>query len=473
MKTAKDLFEEAITEWREKKACGTAIIAHPFDYRVMLYEVLARTYARSPTFDAMIIVDTFDERLNIIQYLTNQEDEDNNKEFKKLIDDRILKIFTSSFLMSGKWQKRSLMTIVCNPDSYTEAIDSFVIGSKFRLVLLTKYITNAEERNLLYRTTPLLSVFKQAEMDEIRTSSPVEEMYVPVRIDESSEQYKLLNYYNTYVTTSINVFGSFDIIKQARVGNTELNISSTQICNQIAYENGWNENLDMSVEYNRQIDEIYNPNNIRDRASMTYEIIRNRTNLLSDYDLKLDAINEIVEKHKGEKILIINKRGEFASKVTDHINMLQEFPICGNYHDKVDNIIAKDDYGNVITYKSGKKKGQPRELAAQAQKSLNVEKFNLNKLSILSTSNAPDKELNITVDVVIITSPLCDDIHQYLYRLSNVYFKSPIKLYSIYCKNTLEEKALLAKITPSNHTIVNKSENNVQIENNSDFVIVD
>ena len=45
----------------------------------------------------------------------------------------------------------------------------------------------------------------------------------------------------------------FDIIKQARIGNSSLNISSATICYQIATENGWNENLDMSNQYNRDI----------------------------------------------------------------------------------------------------------------------------------------------------------------------------------------------------------------------------
>ena len=46
---------------------------------------------------------------------------------------------------------------------------------------------------------------------------------------------------------------------------------------------------------------------------------------------------------------IINKRGEFASKVTDYINQFSENVICGNYHDKVEPIPALDD----ILYSGG------------------------------------------------------------------------------------------------------------------------
>ena len=80
--------------------------------------------------------------------------------------------------------------------------------------------------------------------------------------------------------------------------------------------------------------------NLKERASKTYEIIRNRSQLLSDYDGKLDAILKIIEDNPGKKILIINKRGDFATRVTEYINCCSMSPICGNYHDRVEPIPA-------------------------------------------------------------------------------------------------------------------------------------
>ena len=40
------------------------------------------------------------------------------------------------------------------------------------------------------------------------------------------------------------------------------------------------------------------------------------------------------------------------------------------------------------------------------QKKLIQQLFNLGKINIISTTNSPDKELNIDVDVLIITSSL-------------------------------------------------------------------
>ena len=107
------------------------------------------------------------------------------------------------------------------------------------------------------------------------------------------------------------------------------------------------------------------------------------------------------------------------------------------------------------------------------QKKLIQQLFNLGKINIISTTNSPDKELNIDVDVLIITSSLCDDIKSYIYRLSKCKFNIPIILYSLYCENTLEEKAINDKQLSSNHVIVNKKDIDVKIDNNSDYCIVD
>ena len=143
-------------------------------------------------------------------------------------------------------------------------------------------------------------------------------------------------------------------------------------------------------------------------------------------------------------------------------------------HDKVEPIPAVDINGRPIFYKSGPRKGERRTLGADAQKTLNNKLYNLNKLRVLSTNNAPDKSLNGDIDIIIITSPQCEDIETYLYRFTNVYIPSgKLKLYSIYIKNSLEESKINSKLVSEMHSIVNNCENSVVSENNSDFIVVD
>ena len=449
-----EIFENAINHWRDDKGIGTAVISHPLNDKLMVLGVLQRMYARSPTINTVIITKSFTERQTITEFLTQQEDsEENNEEFRNLISSGKIKVFTDSYIKTCKVSVYPLLCIWYRPDSACTEILDYVSRCKFRLVIMNKFLSNYEDISKIYQVAPLLSDFKQAEVEAIRLSTPVEETQIGIDIPADDNVAKLLKYYDEYITTSLNIFGSFDIMQQANVGNQQLNISSIQICYKIAQENGWNEHLDMNIEFNIEIDKLYNPNNLKERASKTYEIIRERSKLLSDYNGKLDIILDIVRANEDKKILIINKRGEFASVVTEFLN-----------------IPAVTFTGQPVYYKSGARKGERKMMGAKAQKTLNVERFNNDLIQVLSTNNSPDKDLAIDVDVVIITSPMCEDIKSYMYRLSKIYFRSKhIYLYSLYCRNTSEQKMIERKSLSDNHNVKNSFAN----ENNSDFIVDD
>lgn len=476
-----NLLENCSLKWRDNKGIGTFIIPPPLDSRPFILSILLKRYNKDPTAKTMIVVDNWASRTELINYITHQDYKENNDEFNSLIQDKKLIIMTRSGVVSDKFNAFNSqndvifsLVILYNLVYYPWKLNYIYRKTKYRLAVLDKLLEVAQERTALYKVCPVINNLSQAEFDKLRTSTPVKETLIDVELVPDSEAAKLLDYYNEYITTSINIFGSFDIMQEARIGNDKFNISANQICYKIATENGWNPNLDMSSEINVQIDEMYNPNSLKERATKTYEIIRSRSELLSNYDGKLDAIDNLIQKHKGEKILIINKRGSFAKKVTDHINTICNAVVCGDYHDHVDLIPEVDDRGKPVCYKSGAKAGKQRFLGAQAQKTRNAKNFANNKLDILSTNNAPDKDLRADVSVVIITSPQCETIESYMYRLANVcYPKNQIILYTIYIKNSLEEKKLLNRQVAKTHTIVNNCENRVVVQNKYDCIIVD
>lgn len=468
------LFEEAVFNWRDNKGIGTAFVPAPLNDKILVYQILLKLYTRSPTVNTLIIVNNFQERTAIIDFITNVGDEENDEEFKQLINNKLIKVFTVSFIIDTNWSKLSTLCIWYRPNELNETIYKYIEKCKFKLVVLSKLFTNSTDSSNLYKLAPILDCFKQSELDELRVSTPVEETWIGVDIAKDSQTWKLYEYYTKYIETTVNIFGSFDKIQEARIGNTSLNISASEICTQIAINNGWDEHLDMNYEYNRKIDDMYNPNSLRERASQVYEYTRLRGNLLSDCENKLSYILDIVNSNSDKKILIISKRGEFANKVTEYLNNYSETNICGNYHNKTDDIDAVDVNGNPIYIKSGKSKGKRKILGYKAQMTLNQSLFNENKLKCLSLSNAPDKSLNVDVDVIIITSPLCEDIESFIYRLSDVNFnKEKIKLFSIFCKNTIEEQRIMNKSCKPSHSILNKSEFTDVVENKFDFIVVD
>ena len=466
--TLDEAYNRALEHWRDNKGVGTFIMPYPLDKRFMVLNVLQKMYNKNPALNVLIITEDFNTRMDLVEFITHQDIEENNNEFKSLLDKKQLRILTIEFI--SKWVNFMIpdMTLCYNTFISRECTYYLVIKSKFKLFLFDSAPTN----NAIYGYAPLLPDFNQKDLDELRISIPVEDIWSPVTIAENTKEYKLLQYYNEYISASMSIFGSIDNMNQARLGNQTLNISSEMICAKIASDNGWSPTLDMSVELNRRIDIMFNPGNIKERANKTFEVMRYRNALLSDSTGKISEILKIVKENEKAKILIINKRAEFASKVTDAIN--KEFGvICGNYHDKLDNIVDIDSKGNIVRYKSGVKKGQPKMLGSTAQKTRNVSYYNNDKLRILSSNNAPDKDLSISVNVVIITSPACESIKSYLYRLSNVNFGHKLKLYSLYVKNTIEENRLQNKELLPMQTIVNNCEQEVLLENNLDFVIAD
>lgn len=473
MQTIEQIFEQGVEQWRLSKGIGTALVPNTIDDRYFVLTILQRIYARSPNADVLIIVESFSERSNIVEFITHQDDEDNNKEFGNLLSSHKLKILTHDFVALNGYKGYPTLFIGYHIANWSKTIDHCIDCARFKLIVLNKlFVTNAENTEL-YKRCPVLNAFKTYEVSAIRSSLPVEETWIGVTI-EDDETKKLYDYYSKYIETTINIFGSFDVLQKVKYGDSTNNISATQLCLQIAKENGWNEHLDMSIEYNRQIDELYNPNALSERARLIYEYIRNRNIIATDYRAKLDKILEIVNENKDKKILIINKRGDFAKVVTDYLNNNSETNICGDYHDKVENIPAVDMFDNPIYYKSGAKKGERKYMGVQMQKTINEAKFNSGKLRVLSTSASPDKDLAIAVDIVIITSPLCEGIRNYMYRLSNVKFNGDkIRLYSVFCLNTTEEREIRNRDSDENILTLNKCEYDNIGENNFAFYIGD
>lgn len=471
MINAGEKFDEAINYWRNAKGIGTALIPFPINDKLMVLGVLQRIYARSPTCNTLIIVNDFNIRRDIINFLTNQENqEENNSEFKNLLSDNHIKIFIYDYVISRKSYMNQDLCILYELDSICSDIVDVINHSKFKLIVLNKILNDSDDMTTIYRICPLIPCFKQEEIDQIRTSTPVEETLIGINIPKDSDIRKKLEHYNEYISTSITVFGSFDIIQSCNSGDAKLNISANQVCYQIAYNNGWNEHLDMSIELYRKLDELYNPMFLKERASNTFNYIRERKLLLSDYEGKLDSIYKIVQDNHDKKILIINNRGEFASIVTKYINDNYGKTICMDYHDKVDDIPAVDLNGNPIVYKSGSKKGQQKTMGVKAQQTYVQRMFNNDNINVISTNNSPNKDLFIDVDIVIITSPFCKEIKSYIYRLSKVYFRNnKVELYTLYCIGTIEQKVLDSRKPNSNHIVKNINED----ENYSDFVIVD
>lgn len=471
IKTVAQLFEEAVEEWRLARGVGTMIVPKSFNSKAMVLAILQRMYAKKNNLRTLIVTNTWEERLGIVNLLNHGGDEENDKEFHDLLVSNRITVITSR-IFENYLTVRFDLFIGYNTNEFDSKRLYFIKLIKFKLLLLDHLVAGAEERAAYYAVAPLLNCFKDNEVNELRANTPVEEELVGVDLIPNTEEYNDLQRYNEYITTSFNIFGDFDTIKEVRRGNDYANVSAQQVALQIAEQNGWNDHLDMSIEVNAQIDALYNPISLRDRAETTYNVIRKRTNLLTDYKEKLKYVTQIINEHLYDKILVISKRGEFASQITAHINDATD-AVCADYHSKMLPVDMVDHNGNPVLYKSGINKGKKRTLGAQGQRTRNEQDFNNNLVNVLSANNAPDNHLSVSIDCVIITSPMCESIENLIYRLYRTHFNQPLKLYTLYIKGTQEEKILLSRNLGSNHKVLNEIKNNAFIDKNIDFPIVD
>ena len=215
--------------------------------------------------------------------------------------------------------------------------------------------------------------------------------------------------------------------------------------------------LDINLSKDRFI-ELVSALSTNKISSKTFKIIRTRSAFVGGYKSKLPVIlNIIANQDQNTKILIINKDYNFATKVEEYINE-NLGNICKAYHTHLLPILATDADGNPICYKSGAKKGEKKMMCEKAQRTLISQLFDEGKVTVISTTDCPPKELYGTFDLVIYTSPLCAPISELMYRLAELKLGSKIVLKTLYIENSIEQTKLAKILTETKHNIVNLEE---------------
>ena len=354
---------------------------------------------------------------------------------KNAIQDNDIKILSKDYIKTVyRYPYKLIITVGLNENE--NLIDFLTDESKFTLCILTENKMDNNFINVIRRKLPNIEVSINDNLIKAdRIYSPVDEGRCKVCLSDEDRQ--LYNKYTEFITTSITVFGDLSNIEKCKMGDVRLNISSSEFRYNLARENGWSENLDTSIDFQRQIDEIYNPNVLYERACMFYTIAKKRKDLCTDNKAKLEEIANICKDNLNKQILIVSKRGEFAREITKYLNNIGIK--CGDYHDCIEDMVAVDDDGNPILVKSGVNKGKPKIVGSQFISTANLRRFNEQYINVLSIKNSSNNKLKTAVDLIIITSPLCDDIIDIKQRFTDIEFLGQItKVFKTYLHNTIE-----------------------------------
>lgn len=468
------IYEKIAEAWKNQRGIGSVLCLYPINvYELSLY-IVRKMRERNPDCKAFIICDNYN-HFNSCKHLftTNNVKAD---------------ILSYNFIRH-EYKYNYDVCIYIGLKFMAENYVRLINQSKFRLILVNDNHLHSKIIAEINAKYPFIQQFISPNIGiEGRTRTPVEEYRVAIELnDEDRKQY---DKYSEYITTTINIFGNLDNINKARMGDNNLGISSLEFCGRIARANGWNENINAEDEFNRRIDEMYNPLSIKERANVAYNIMRDRSLLLSDNKDKLEYLFDIVSKHRNKRIIIVSKRGEFAREVTKYLS--NRYIAIGDYHDCIEPMTAIDIDGNIIRVKSGANKGKPKVIKHKAISTNNLNAFNkFGQLSqtevenwrvsdyiangcinVLSIKNSSSEELECTSDVVIFTSPMCLDWDKFIYRFNRVRFASkPIIIYKVYFNNTIES-TLIDKIIPNDNYIIHNEEKNLVYDENSGNIVL-
>lgn len=460
MKTNTNKYiDEVKNGFQQNKGVGSVYCYNTDILPNLVFAIVDSFRNKHPDKPIFIAVDTYETRMSISKVLREKFDSNTDN----------IKILSCNYI-NTKYNYKYDLIITVGINSEYNILSHFRTNGKFVLAILTKNIMDSNFINAIRKILPEIKTTVTA--DAVKTDriyTPVEERRVGVDLsDKDKEQYRE---YTNYITTCINVFGNLDNIEKCKFGDTKLNISAADYRHMIAKENGWSEELNTNLDFLKQLDEVYNPNVLLERACNFYNIAKLRKDLITDNGAKLFALQKICEDNAGKKILIISKRGEFAANITKYLN--NDTIVCGDYHDNIEHAIATDDYGNIILVKSGDTKGAPKIIGAQAQSTANERRFNLNMISCLSIKNSSNTKLAVACDVVIITSPFCEGIIDIKKRFNNVVFNgSPTKLYRIYCRDTIENDTINKEKPNHIITVLDEEKDNIVYDKNSDAIVL-
>lgn len=456
-------FKQVIDGFQNNKGKASIYCFEKSIIPELVYNIITPFSKKHLNEKIFIVVDKYETRRIIKNFLDNKNiNEENGYN---------IKILSSSYIkLNYSYCYKLIITIGVNNE--LDIIKHLNYNSTFMFTILTENIMNNDfitsVRNIL-PSINTINIDNYIKSDLIY--SPVEEHRYGVDISDNDRL--LYNKYTDYINTSISIFGDLSAIEKCKNGDSDRNISAVEFRNSIAYNNGWSESLDNNIEFMKKIDEIYNPNSLFERACNFYTITKQRRDLVCDNNAKLEIIKNICLENKDKKILIISKRGEYAAKVTKYLNENLDIKRCGDYHDCIEDNIATDEYGNTIFVKSGANKGKIKIIGSQAQSTLNEKRFNLQLINILSIKSSSNVKLKIACDLVIFTSPLCDNIIDVKKRFTNIEFDNfNIVTYRIYCNDTMEQNKFIKEKEFTNIKIINDTENFIEYDENSGNIIL-
>lgn len=452
------IISQVKTGFQENHGKGYCYIYNPANPIPVLFDVIIGMINKRNNMKICIITETYAQRTAIAEAFesTNRKEYLNNIHF-----------LTHAYARSYKSNYDCVIFVGINDDE--EVIINCCKNTKFALVVFTKLITNNKFKNAINDNLKEIPVkIDREKLNHSRIYSPVEEYRHPVTL--SHEDSELSKKYDNYIKDSIAIFGSLDMIEKCRIGDKNSGKSAIDFKYEVAYHNGWSTELDKSIDFNNQIDDLYNPAALGERVSTIFQITNARKKLLVNNSAKLPIVLDIVARNKDKNILIVSSTGDFCNTIMKYLTD-NDFR-CTGCHNELEDSYMFDEDGNVVCYKGGEHKGEPKLFKAQALSSNNLINYNAGIYNILCIKSSADPIMETSADIIIFTTTLCPSIFDFRQRFEKIKLNTPTEIHRLYCLNTSEESAIIKEV-PSSFVHINENiEINYTIDEKSGEIIL-
>lgn len=457
------LGEQLANDFKENKGRLGVCISYRIHIYPLLFTTLVKLVNKHPS-DILIISNNYEkDREGIINLFETSFS-------SKSIADEYIKHFQ---FISPKYGIPAIISIYrvvilinCTATYVKEILDY----SKFILYINTNpdVIKIDSIKNNLKFTTMNIS---ENELAMSRIQTPVKEYRVPLTL--ADEYRKRYDEETKYINDSMRIFGDISTLDACRQGDKVRNLSAMDCRLILANNNGWTPNMDMSVYINAEIDKIFSPSAIDNRANNTYNVIRNRRELVSNYTPKIKKVIDIIKDNPCKKIIIVSKSGDFAHSVAEEINTI--IPnCCGEYHNEIPKCTLPDASGNPIIYKSGANKGKEKLFGSQSLSNYFRDLYNNDYINVLSIQSAATaNNLFCNCDIVIFTSTLLPNIFEFKSRFTKIKFPDEYTtIYRLYCESTIEEQVFNSEIPSNLIEICENPKKVIEIDSNTGEIVI-
>ena len=431
-----DVIKQVKEGFQATKGKGYCFITNPIPFVLIVFDIIISLINKRPNIRILVVLNEYKDKTNIVDAFNSTGRE----------------IFLENVkFLSLNYADKTVLTpydcvIFINPVDDVSIVEKVSRAIKFALVIFKKPFINNYYINRLNNTLKEIPIkIDKERLNNSRIYSPVEEYRHKATISE--DDLELSKKYDAYIKDSISIFGDLKTIEYCRSGNPALQQSAMDCRYVVAYKNGWSNSMDKTIEINQQIDALYNPNAIGERVNTVFQIAHLRKKLLTDNKAKIPIIKNIIDSNKDKRILIVSYSGEFCNEIQKTL-FNEGYDILG-YHNDLEDSYLTDENGQIICYKSGSLKGQPKVFKAAALSTNNLMYYNAGHCNILCIKSSCKPDVELSCDIIIFTTPLIDDIFTFRKRFQNISIPNPAIIHRIYCTGTNEENIILKEVASS------------------------